>query len=44
VAGIHGVRLAFAAADPRGRICRCHAEFLWWCFYSLKHARKPTGV
>lgn len=44
VAGIHGVRLALAAADPCGRICRCHAESLWWSFHSLKHARKPSPL
>jgi hypothetical protein len=44
VARIHGVRPAFAAADPGGRICRCHADILCWGFYRLKHARKPSRL
>ncbi|KAG1457938.1 hypothetical protein G6F57_014795 [Rhizopus arrhizus] len=44
VAGIHRVRLAFAAADPACRICRSHADILWWGFFKLKHARKPSRL
>ena len=32
VAGVHGVRLAFAAADPGCRIRRSHAYILWWVY------------